>query len=98
MVQYVSCVSSPPLLSSFASGRCACGSQSGLCQETLNSLFAVKSSELTAPVVAFCAVSYRCFISLSARVIVFVIGGVCYSELRSAYEAMHAHGREVSTW
>eukprot|EP00904_Undaria_pinnatifida_P003071 jgi/Undpi1/12765/HiC_scaffold_6.g02433.m1 len=30
-----------------------------------------------------------------ARVIVFVIGGVCYSELRSAYEAMHAHGREV---
>lgn len=31
----------------------------------------------------------------SARVIVFVIGGVCHSEMRDAYEAMHAHGREV---
>ncbi|CAM9213982.1 unnamed protein product [Laminaria digitata] len=30
-----------------------------------------------------------------ARVIVFVIGGACYSEIRSAYEAMHTHGREV---
>eukprot|EP00903_Cladosiphon_okamuranus_P017508 g16126.t1 len=29
------------------------------------------------------------------RVIVFVIGGVCHSEMRAAYEAMHAHGREV---
>lgn len=32
-----------------------------------------------------------------ARVIVFVIGGACYSEIRSAYEAMHKYGREVST-
>ncbi|CAM9411508.1 unnamed protein product [Pylaiella littoralis] len=30
-----------------------------------------------------------------ARVIVFFIGGVCHSEMRAAYEAMHAHGREV---
>ncbi|CAM9793879.1 unnamed protein product [Discosporangium mesarthrocarpum] len=30
-----------------------------------------------------------------ARVMVFVIGGVCYSELRGAYECMHTHGREV---
>ncbi|CAM9154148.1 unnamed protein product [Ascophyllum nodosum] len=30
-----------------------------------------------------------------ARVIVFVIGGVCHSEIRAAYEAMHAFGREV---
>lgn len=32
----------------------------------------------------------------TARVIVFVVGGVCHSELRAAYEAMHTHGREVS--
>ncbi|CAM9584598.1 unnamed protein product [Ectocarpus sp. 12 AP-2014] len=30
-----------------------------------------------------------------ARVIVFVIGGVCHSEMRAAYEAMQEHGREV---
>ena len=27
----------------------------------------------------------------------FVIGGVCHSEIRAAYEAMHAFGREVTT-